>query len=98
MVSSSPVYWQGQRIRSSCVVRDLAGATTNAPVVVLTITLEATAEVRLPTVTNSGTGGVYTADYTLDVPGSWVRDWVSSGNVVTAQESRCYVRPRVDLA
>lgn len=91
-------YWQGKLLRLSTTVRDSAGVLTNTPTVVLTITKEATGVEVTPTVTNTGAGGIYYADVTLDVAGAWVLDWVSSGAVVNAEETRFYVRPRRDLA
>lgn len=86
-------YWQGKLLRLSSTVRDYAGALTNNPTVVLTITQEATGAEVLPTVVNTGSAGLYYADVALDVAGAWVLDWVSSGAVVNADSSRIYVRP-----
>lgn len=91
-----PVYWEGKLVRFSSTVRDYAGALTNSPVVVLTITHEVDGTATTPAVTNTGAGGVYYADVVM-TPGPLVLDWVSSGAVVNADEDRVYGRPRRDL-
>ena len=93
MAVSISSYWQGKLVRFSCPVTDYNGDPTNAPTVVLTITKESTGDEVAPTVTNTGSAGVYYADVDLDVPGLWVLDWVSSGAVVNAEERRIYVKP-----
>lgn len=73
----------GDKVRKQCpLVRDLTDALVNTPTVTLAVTKpDGTAVSPAPTVTNSGAGGVYTADFTVDAAGIWELIWTASGTV-----------------
>lgn len=76
-------YTVGSIVRLTTTVRDLDGAVTNTPTVTIAVTKpDGTALSPAPTVSNSGSGGIYTANVTPDTSGIWLYVWTASGSVV----------------
>jgi hypothetical protein len=78
------IYDVGDAILLSTVVRDVTGTPVNTPTVTALVTkpdLTTTA----PTVTNTGSGGLYTAQVTVDQAGMWRYTFTASGTVVSVE-------------
>lgn len=80
----------GTQIQLSTVVKDLTGTAVNTPTVTLSIT-KPDASTTAPSVTNTGTGGVYTAQVTPDQAGLWLYKWTASGAVTSVQSDQLTV-------
>jgi len=78
------IYDVGDAILLSTTVRDVNGTPVNTPTVTLLVTkpdLTTTA----PVVTNTGSGGLYTAPLTVDQAGLWRYAWTASGTVISVE-------------
>lgn len=85
------IYDIGDAVNLSTVVQDNGGTPVNTP----TLTLVATkpdASTTSPAVTNTGTGGVYTAAVTVDQAGTWTYVWTASGTVTAVEPGQFTVR------
>jgi hypothetical protein len=79
----------GTQIQLSTVVKDLTGAAVNTPTLTMVVTKpDGTALSPAPTVTNTGSGGVYTAPVTPDQAGLWLYRWTAAGTVVSVQSDQ----------
>lgn len=89
------IYDIGDKVTLSTVVRNDAGTPVNTPTVTIAVTKgdRATLVSPAPTVTNTGSGGVYTAPVTVDMAGLWSYVWTASGTVVATDPGQFTVDP-----
>lgn len=79
-------YDVGDLVAVSIVVRNLAGTPVNTPTLTIAVTKpDGTLVTPAPTVTNTGSGGLYTATVTADAAGVWPYEWTASGTVVAVE-------------
>ena len=87
------IYDIGDAVKLSTVLKDTSGAVNNTATMVITVTKpDNTAVSPAPTVTNTGSGGVYTASVTVDQAGTWTYAWSASGTVVGVEPGQFTVR------
>ena len=87
------IYDIGDKVKLSTVVKDDTGALVNTPTLVIAVTKpDGTAVTPAPTVTNTSTGGVYTASTTVDQAGTWTYVWTASGSVTAVEPGQFTVR------
>lgn len=80
------IYDIGDKVTVSTVVRNDAGTPVNTPTLTIAVTKpDGTVVSPAPTVTNTGSGGVYTAPVTVDQSGLWTYLWTASGTVVATE-------------
>jgi hypothetical protein len=91
------IYDIGDKVTLSTVVRNEAGTPVNTPTVVIAVTKpDGTLVSPAPTVTNTASGGVYTAQVTVDQADTWTYVWTASGSVVAVEPGQFTARaPRV---
>lgn len=88
------IYDIGDLVTLSTVVRNDTGTTVNTPTVVIAVTKpDGTTVTPAPTVTNTGSGGVYTAPVTVDQSGTWNYVWTASGTVIAVDPGQFTVQP-----
>lgn len=88
------IYDIGDKITLSTVVRNDAGTPVNTPTLVIAITKpDGTLVSPAATVTNTASGGVYTAPVTVDQAGTWTYVWTASGTVVAVEPGQFTVQP-----
>jgi hypothetical protein len=84
------VYIVQTQIRVTATFRNLAGALTNPTAVTCTVKKpDGTTATATPA---SSSTGVYTADITLDAPGTWYVEWQGTGAVIAAGDAALNVR------
>jgi len=88
------IYDIGDAVKLSTVVKDDTGATVNTPTLSLTVT-KPDATAVTPSVTNSSSGGIYTATTTVDQAGTWTYVWTASGAVTAVEPGQFTVRSQV---
>lgn len=87
------IYDIGDKVQLSTVVKDVTGTLVNTPTLVIAVTKpDATAVSPAPTVTNTASGGVYTASTTVDQAGTWTYVWTASGTVTAVEPGQFTVR------
>lgn len=87
------IYDVGDAVKLSTVLKDTSGIVNNAATMVLAATKpDGTVVAPAPTVTNTGSGGLYTASVTVDQAGTWTYLWTASGTVVAAEPGQFTVR------
>lgn len=77
----------GTLVQLSTVARDLTGAAVNTPTLSLTVQ-HPDGTTTNPSVTNTGSGGIYTAQVTPDAAGTWLYRWTASGAVIDVQSDQ----------
>lgn len=75
------IYDVGDKVTKSTVARNESGTPINTPTLVLTVT-KPDATTSTPAVTNTASGGLYTAQVTFDQAGLWTYAWTASGTLV----------------
>lgn len=85
------IYDVGDRVEVSTVVEDDTGAPVNTPTVTVLVTKPSGATVT-PSVTNTGSAGLYRAPVDTDEAGVWSVLWTASGTVVATDPSQFTVR------
>lgn len=86
-------YDVGDLVTLSTVVRDASGALVNTPTLTIAVTKpDGTVLTPAPTVTNTGTNGLYTAPLTVTAAGIWTYLWTSAGTVVGTDSGQIEVR------
>lgn len=80
------IYDIGDKVLLSTTVEDDTGTAVNTPTLVIAVTKpDGTTVSPAPTVTNSGSGGIYTAAVTVDAAGTWTYAWTASGTVTAVE-------------
>lgn len=77
----------GTQIQLSNVARDLSGNSTNTPALALLVQKPDGTQAS-PAVTNTGSNGLYTAQYVIDQAGVFPYKWTSSGSIVDVQSDQ----------
>jgi len=77
----------GTQIQLSTVVKDLTGTAVNTPTVTMAVTKPDGSTVT-PSVTNTASGGLYTAQVTPDQAGLWLYKWTAAGAVTSVQSDQ----------
>lgn len=85
------IYDVGDLVKLSTVLKDTSGVVNNAATMTLAVT-KPDATTTSPSVTNTGSGGVYTANVTIDQAGTWTYVWTASGAVVAVEPGQFTVR------
>jgi hypothetical protein len=85
------IYDIGDAVQLSTVLKDVNGVVNNSATMSVVVT-KPDASTTTPTVTNSGSGGVYTASVTVDQAGTWTYVWSASGAIVAVEPSQFTVR------
>lgn len=85
------IYDVGDQVRLSTVVKDLTGTAVNTPTLTILVT-KPNGTTASPAVTNTGSGGVYTATVTVDQAGTWTYAWTASGTVTAVEPGQFTVR------
>jgi hypothetical protein len=79
----------GTQITLSTVARDTSGTPINTLTMALSVTKpDGTLVSPAPTVTNTGSGGIYTAPVVPDQAGLWLYRWTASGTLVDVQSDQ----------
>lgn len=78
------------QVRVTATFRDIAGALANPTAVVCTVK-KPDGTTSTPANANAGTG-IYTADITLDSPGTWYIEFQGTGAVIAASDEAITVR------
>lgn len=87
------IYDIGDQVEVSVVITDDTGTPVNTPTLTLAVAKpDGTAVDPAPTVTNTGSGGVYTAATVVDQAGTWTYAWTASGTVVAVIPGQLDVR------
>lgn len=87
------IYDVGDKVELSTTVKDADGTLVNTPTLTLAVTKpDGTTVSPAPTVTNTGSGGAYTAAVTVDAAGTWPYAWTASGTVVAVEPGQFTVR------
>lgn len=85
------IYDVGDNVKLSTVLKDTSGAVNNTATMALVVT-KPDASTTSPTVTNTASGGIYTASVTVDQAGTWTYVWTASGSVVAVEPGQFTVR------
>lgn len=87
------IYDIGDKVTLSTIVKTEAGTPVNTPALTIAVTKpDGTAVSPAPTVTNTGSGGLYTAQVTVDQAELWRYVWTASGTVVAVEPGQFTVR------
>lgn len=85
------IYDIGDAVKLSTVLKDTSGVVNNTATMTLLVT-KPDATTTSPSVTNTGSGGLYTATVTVDQAGTWTYVWTASGAVVAVEPGQFTVR------